>query len=235
MGQLPVFEEEVKNLRLALRLSIAFVVMSAALFGSAGSVAWSQAWLYMVIQFSFWALTAAWLKKHNPQILKERMVFLKPEAKGWDKVILITSTIVFIPYLLLPGLDAVRYRWSSIPLAIVALGFVGVIISLLLIFSVIQANKYLSRFVEVQRERGHKVIISGPYQYVRHPMYVGLILLLYTIPVALGSLWTLLPASVLTLLFVIRTHYEDKTLHQELEGYKAYSGRVKYRLLPGIW
>jgi protein-S-isoprenylcysteine O-methyltransferase Ste14 len=117
----------------------------------------------------------------------------------------------------------------------VVLGFVGVIISLLLIFLAMRANKYLSRFVEVQRERGHKVIISGPYQYVRHPMYAGLIVLIYSIPVALGSLWTLLPASVLTLLFVIRTYFEDKTLHEELEGYKAYSERVKYRLLPGIW
>jgi protein-S-isoprenylcysteine O-methyltransferase Ste14 len=89
--------------------------------------------------------------------------------------------------------------------------------------------------VEVQRERGHKVITSGPYQYVRHPMYVGVIILLYSIPVALGSLWTLIPASVLSFLFVIRTHFEDKTLHEELEGYQSYSTKVKYRLLPGIW
>jgi protein-S-isoprenylcysteine O-methyltransferase Ste14 len=226
---------EVSTLRIALRFSMAFVVMSAALFGSAGTVAWFQAWLYMVIQFSFWTVMVVWLKRHNPQLLNDRMAFLKPAAKGWDKIILITSTIVFFPYFLLPGLDAVRYRCSSVPLAIAVLGFVGVIVSLLLIFSVIRVNKYLSRFVEVQRERGHKVITSGPYQYVRHPMYVGLIILLYSIPVALGSFWTLIPASVLSFLFVIRTHFEDKTLHEELEGYKSYSTKVKYRLLPGIW
>ena len=226
---------EVLTLRIALRLSMAFVGMSAAFFGSAGTLAWFQAWLYIVIQFSFWTVTAVWMKKHNPELLKDRMAFLKRSAKGWDKIIIVTSTAVLVPYLLLPGLDAVRYRWSSVPLAIVVLGFVGVLVALLLMVWVIQVNTYLSRFVEVQRERGHKVITSGPYRYVRHPMYASLIILLYSIPVALGSLWTLIPASILTLLFVIRTYFEDQTLHEELEGYNSYSTKVKYRLLPGIW
>jgi protein-S-isoprenylcysteine O-methyltransferase Ste14 len=226
---------EVSTLRIALRLLVAFVVMSAVFFGSAGTVAWPQAWLYMVIQFSFHTMTAVWLKKHNPQLLKERMAFLKPTAKKWDKVILVISTIVFFPYLLLPGLDAVRYHWSSVPLPVSVAAYAGVIVSFLLVFAVIRENAFLSRFVEVQKEKGHKVITTGPYRYVRHPMYVGVIILLYSIPVALGSLWTLLPATVLTLLFVIRTHLEDKTLHEELEGYKSYSRTVKYRLLPWVW
>jgi len=226
---------EVLTLRIALRLSMAFVGMSAAFFGSAGTLAWFQAWLYIVIQFSFWTVTAVWMKKHNPQLLKDRMAFLKPSAKGWDKMIIVTSTAVFIPYLLLPGLDAVRHRWSSVPLVISVLGFVGVLAALLLMVWVIRVNTYLSRFVEVQKERAHKVITSGPYQYVRHPMYAGLIILLYSIPVALGSLWTLIPASVLTVLFVIRTYLEDQTLHEELAGYTSYSTKVKYRLLPGVW
>ena len=175
------------------------------------------------------------MKKHNPQLLKERMVFLKPAAKNWDKIIIVTSTAVFIPYLLVPGLDAVRYRWSTVPPAVAVLGFVGVIFALFVMAWVIRVNAYLTRFVEVQRERGHKVITSGPYRYVRHPMYASLIILLYSIPVALGSLWTLIPASILTLLFVIRTYFEDQTLHEELEGYNSYSTKVKYRLLPGIW
>ena len=226
---------EVLTLRIALRLSMAFVGMSAAFFGSAGTLAWFQAWLYIVIQFSFWTVTAVWMKKHNPELLKDRMAFLKRSAKGWDKIIIVTSTAVFVPYLLLPGLDAVRYRWSSVPLAIVVLGFVGVIFALFVMAWVIRVNAYLTRFVEVQRERGHKVITSGPYRYVRHPMYASLIILLYSIPVALGSLWTLIPASILTLLFVIRTYFEDQTLHEDLEGYNSYSTKVKYRLLPGVW
>ena len=225
----------VSTLRIVLRLLIAFVVMSAVFFGSAGTVAWPQAWLYMMIQFSFWAGTALWLKKHNPQLLKDRMVFLKPAAKGWDKTIIKTSTAVFVPYLLLPGLDAVRYQWSSVPLPVSVVAYAGVMVSLLLFFAVLRENAYLSRFVEVQKERGHKVITTGPYRYIRHPMYVAVIVLLYSIPVALGSLWTLIPGLVLTILFIIRTHFEDKTLHDELEGYKAYSTKVKYKLFPGIW
>jgi protein-S-isoprenylcysteine O-methyltransferase Ste14 len=149
-------------------------------------------------------------------LLKDRRALLKPAAKGWDKVVLVTSTIVFFPYLLMPGLDAVRYRWSTVPPALAVFGFVGVIVSLLLIFWVMRVNTYLSRFVEVQRERRHKVITSGPYQYVRHPMYVGVIILLYSIPVALASLWTLIPASVLSFLFVIRTHVEARKRIRQL-------------------
>ena len=225
----------VSNSRLALRLLAAFLVMSAAFFGSAGTVAWFEAWLYMAIQFSFWAVTGLWLKKHNPQLLKDRMVFLKGETRGWDRIIIIVSTILFVPYLLLPGFDAVRYQWSSVPLPVSVAGFAGVIVSLLLFFAVLRENTYLSRFVEIQKEKGHKVITTGPYRYVRHPMYAGLIVLLYSLPLALGSLWTLVPASVLTVIFVIRTYLEDQTLREELEGYQAYSARVKYRLLPGIW
>jgi len=113
------------------------------------------------------------------------MVFLKPASRGWDKTIIMTSTAVFVPYLLLPGLDAVRYEWSSVPVLVSVLAYAGVMVSLLLFFAVLRENAYLSRFVEVQKERGHKVVTTGPYRYVRHPMYVGLILLLYSIPVAL--------------------------------------------------
>jgi protein-S-isoprenylcysteine O-methyltransferase Ste14 len=226
---------DVSRLRIALRLAVTFVVMGAAFFGSAGTVVWFRAWLYLVIQFSFWTVTALWLKKHNPQLLKERMVFLKPGAKGWDKIIVLVSTVVFIPYLLLPGLDAVRYRWSSVSLPVSTVGFAGVVGSLLLFFAVLRENAYLSRFVEIQKEKGHKVITTGPYRYVRHPMYVALIFLLYSIPIALGSLWTFIPATVLTLLFVVRTYLEDKTLCRELDGYEAYTGKVKHRLFPMIW
>jgi protein-S-isoprenylcysteine O-methyltransferase Ste14 len=96
-------------------------------------------------------------------------------------------------------------------------------------------NSYLSRIVEIQTERGHRVITTGPYQYVRHPMYFGVIVLFNSIPVALGSLWTLIPSSVLTLLILIRTYLEDKTLREELEGYNSYAEKVKYKIIPGIW
>lgn len=214
---------------------MAFVAISAAFFGSAGTLAWPQAWLYLIIQFSFSTAASVWLKKHNPRLLEDRMAFWKTPTKGWDKIIMATSTAVFIPYLLLPGLDAVRYQWSSVPPPVMAAGFAGIIFSLLLIFTVMRENAYLSRIVEVQKQRGHKVITTGPYRYIRHPMYISVIVMFYTIPLALGSLWTLIPASALTLLIIIRTCFEDKTLHEELEGYRSYSEKVKCRLFPWIW
>ena len=96
-------------------------------------------------------------------------------------------------------------------------------------------NTFLSRIVEIQKERGHRVITTGPYQYVRHPMYFGVIVLFFCIPVALGSLWSLIPSAALTLLVLIRTVLEEKTLHEELEGYNSYAEKVRYKIVPGIW
>lgn len=148
---------------------------------------------------------------------------------------MLTGTIISIPFLILPGIDAVRYRWSQIAMPIKTAGFAAIIASFILIFYVMRENTYLSRVVEIQKDRGHKVITTGPYRYVRHPMYVGVIILLVSVPLALGSLWALVPGVALTIIIIIRTHLEDKTLHAELEGYKAYAGKVRYRLVPGIW
>lgn len=227
--------KEISTARVLIRLIIGIAIMSAAFFGSAGTLDWLEAWLYMIFQFTFSGAMAVWLKKNNPDLLKDRMTLFKSSARGWDKVLFWMMTVVFIPYLFLPGLDAIRYRWSSVPLFIKVFGFMAIAASLLMISWVMHENTYLSRVVEIQKERGHRVITTGPYQYIRHPMYAAVITQLICIPLGLGSLLTLIPASVLIALLAIRTHFEDKTLHSELEGYKAYSEKVKYRLIPGVW
>lgn len=176
-----------------------------------------------------------WLRKHNPELLKVRMELWKRMAKPWDKAIVVLFIADSIPLFVLPGLDAIRYQWSHVPLPIKILGFAVMLVSSGLIFWVLKTNPYSSAAVEVQRERGHKPITTGPYRFVRHPMYVGAILWFISTPLALGSLITLIPATILALLIVLRTYLEDKTLHEELEGYAAYTQTVKYRLIPGIW
>ncbi len=223
------------TIQIVIRLLAAVIVMSAAFFGSAGTFDWPEAWLYMVVQFSFSTALSIWLKKYNPDLLKERMAFFKRSAKRWDKVIMLICTAAFVPYLVLPGLDVVRYRWSKLPLPVRSAGFVGILLSLALVFLVMRENTYLSRVVEIQKDRGHKVVSTGPYRYVRHPMYLGVIIMLVCIPLALGSLWALIPAAVLTGLIIVRTDLEDKMLHAELQGYKAYAQKVRHRLIPGIW
>ncbi|MCL4538524.1 MAG: isoprenylcysteine carboxylmethyltransferase family protein, partial [Bacteroidetes bacterium] len=121
----------------------------------------------------------------------------------------------------------------SLPIKIIGFGLL--VLSSGLIFWALKANPYSSTVVEIQADRGHKTITTGPYQYVRHPMYVGAILWGFSVPLALGSLITFVLSIIVTSLIVVRTHLEDKVLQKELDGYTAYAGAVKYRLIPGVW
>jgi len=226
---------EISTKQVAVRIILAIIVLTGLLFGTAGTLNWVEAWLYLIIQFSFSISLSVWLKKNNPELLKDRMIFLKKTAKGWDKVIILISILIFIPYIVLPGLDAVRYHWSQVSLPFKTTGFIGIFWSFVLISWVMRENKYLSRVVEIQKERGHEVVQTGPYKYVRHPMYLGLIILFFCLPLALGSFWTLIPGALLTALIIVRTHLEDRTLHEELEGYRAYAHSVRYKLIPSLW
>jgi protein-S-isoprenylcysteine O-methyltransferase Ste14 len=131
------------------------------------------------------------------------------------------------------GLDAVRYEWSQIPFTLKAAGFAGLIFSLVLTFLPMKENPYLTKIVVVQKDQ--KVITTGPYKYIRHPMYSGVIILFFALPLALGSLFALIPGIPLTIALIIRTCFEDKMLHEELPGYKEYARKTRYRLLPWVW
>jgi protein-S-isoprenylcysteine O-methyltransferase Ste14 len=226
---------EISTWRLVIQSAIGLGIIFALLFGSAGTVAWPEGWLYMLVQFGSSMLMLFWLKRTNPELLKVRFDIRKRVQKTWDKVILILIMVTCAPLFMLPGLDAVRYRWSHVPLALKIIGFVGLILSFGIIFWVVRTNPYSSAAVEIQKDRGHKVITTGPYECVRHPMYVGAILGFISAPLALGSLFTFVPALILTALIATRTCLEDKTLLQELDGYTAYVETVKYRLIPGVW
>jgi protein-S-isoprenylcysteine O-methyltransferase Ste14 len=228
-------QSEISTTGVVARLAIGFVIISAVLFGSAGTVIWPEAWLYIIVQFSFSGGIAVWLRKNNPALLKERMTFLKQSAQVWDKVIALGFIPFLAAYFLLAGLDAVRYGWSAVSWPVKVAGFAGVLVSLAVMFWVMRENAYLSRVVEIQKERGHHVISTGPYRYVRHPMYASIILLFFSIPLALGSLWALIPAAVLSAVLVVRIHLEERMLREGLEGYTAYAEKVRYRLIPGIW
>jgi protein-S-isoprenylcysteine O-methyltransferase Ste14 len=218
-----------------IRLAFWYAIMAALLFGSAGTLNWGEAWLYLLVQGSLSTMAAIWMQKHNPDLLRERMTFLKRSAKDWDKSIIVLGTVMSIPLYGLPGLDAVRYRWSHIPSWLECVGFVGILIANAVIYRTMKANPYLTRLVEVQKDRGHQVVTTGPYQYVRHPMYAGVLLWLLCFPLALGSWTTIIPSLYLIGLMVVRTGLEDKTLHEELDGYAQYAEKVRCRLVPRIW
>ena len=224
-----------RDARVIIRLILGYVLMAAFLFIPAGSIYWIEAWIYIILQFSFSIATFLWLRKNNPELLRERMGLVKREVKSWDKVLMISTTPFFFALIVIPGLDAVRFHWSFISGEVKMLGTIGIFFSLTLFFVVIRENTFLSNVVRIQEERGHCVITTGPYRFVRHPMYVAVITLFFAIPVALGSLYGIIPAGFLAVGIIIRTSLEDKILQRELSGYKEYTQETKYRLLPGVW
>jgi len=226
---------EISTWRIIVQSTVGLGILFALLFGCAGTFNWPEAWLFILIQLSSSTVMVLWMKKHNPELLKERMELWKRLTKPWDKAIVILLIAASVPFFALPGLDAIRYQWSYVSLPFKVIGFSGTVLSYVLIFWVVKTNPYSSAAVEIQEDLGHKTITTGPYQHVRHPMYLGAILLFFSIPLALGSLVTFILSTILTALIVVRTYLEDKTLHQELEGYPAYSETVQYRLIPGIW
>jgi protein-S-isoprenylcysteine O-methyltransferase Ste14 len=221
--------------KIIIRFISGLILIGAILFGTAGTFHWPEAWIYIIIQFGWSVVLSVWLWNYDPELLKDRLKFMKKSAKGWDKVLTFVSMPFYIPYLVIPGFDAVRYQWSHVPVWAKIICFILVAVSFFWISWIMKENTYLSRFVEIQEERGHKVITTGPYRFVRHPMYIGSTVLLLVLPVALGSLYALIPVAFCIVIMIIRTYLEDKTLYKELEGYAEYAQKTKYRLLPGIW
>ena len=225
-----------KDIKLDIFIKIVLTVLFflVLVFVSAGTLDWPEAWLFMFILLGYGIPVGLWLKKHDPVLLKKRMELDKP-VKTWDRIIMAFSSVFFIAALFVAGFDAIRYRWSQIPLIIESIAFIGIFLSFVWVFLVIKENTYLSRIVEVQKKRHHKVITTGPYSYVRHPMYVAVVLMTIFIPIALGSWYALIPSVIAGLFMVARTYFEDKMLQKELVGYKAYAKKVRYRLVPGLW
>jgi protein-S-isoprenylcysteine O-methyltransferase Ste14 len=220
--------------RMLAKALLGLLLLFAVLFLSADTLYWPEGWLYVILQSAISGWLIIWLKKHNPRLLRERAAFKKP-VKGWDAVISIVFAILFLALFVIAGLDAVRYHWTQMSLLPKAIGFAGITLWGYIHFSVLRVNSYVSKIVEVRADRGQKVISEGPYRIVRHPMYVGFIILIMSIPLALGSLYALIPAALLVVVLAIRTALEDRTLQKELPGYNAYSEKTRYKLLPGIW
>lgn len=216
---------------IALQFIAGIVVCIALLFGVAGTWNWPEAWIYLIIQFTFSGIMATYLLKNDPSLLQKRMAFDIPKEL-WDKFIMLSIVIFSCALFIMPALD-VRYGWSSVPLIVKTISFLLIAWSLHIIFLTLKENSYLAKIVVIQK--GHKVISTGPYAKVRHPMYVGAIILFVALPLALNSVYSIIPGLIVALTLIIRTSLEDKRLHKELKGYKAYAKKVKYKLIPGVW
>ncbi|MCU1261298.1 MAG: hypothetical protein JWO80_4183 [Bryobacterales bacterium] len=205
-----------------------------SLFGSSGQLTWNRGWICTVLYLGGLHTTRAVLKRLNPGLLEQRQAPMRKDTKPFDKIFMRVFLSLTIVQPVIAGLD-VRFNGAPMPFWTVYPGIGLFIVSATLITWVLVKNPHAESSVRIQEDRGHTVVASGPYRFVRHPMYVGLILLHASMALILGSMWTLALAALITIMFLWRTALEDQTLRQELPGYEEYTTVTRYRLMPGIW
>jgi protein-S-isoprenylcysteine O-methyltransferase Ste14 len=225
-------ERHIKTFLQALPL---FAWWFVSLFGSAGQLTWNRGWICTVLYLGGLQASRIILRRFNPRLLKERETAIRKDTKPFDKIFLRLILSLTIVQPVIAGLDAVRFKWASMPFWTVYPGVGLFILAATWITWVLIRNPHAESSVRIQEDRAHTVIASGPYRFVRHPMYGGLILWHASVALILGSMWTLALAGVITILFLWRTALEDQTLRQELPGYEEYTTVTRYRVMPGIW
>jgi protein-S-isoprenylcysteine O-methyltransferase Ste14 len=212
-----------------------FILFALALFLPAGSLTWLSGWVFLVLFFGFFTIVNIWLFKHNPGLLQERMSLGRSDQKGWDKILFPLLLALPFAWLAFISLDAVRFHWSIIPAWVQVVGAAILLFSFRLLFLTFRENSYLSTVVRIQEDRGHKVVSSGPYHYVRHPMYSAFIPFMLGTPLLLGSWYGVLLGLGFMVVLARRAVLEENTLREELHGYADYMTQVKYRILPYVW
>jgi len=216
---------------------VAYLSIPLVLLVCGGDLGWWQAWVYSLLIVAAGIGGRIWAERRHPGMMAERQNIEKIQsAKAWDKVLApLMALSVSFPLVIVAGLDH-RRGWSPVfPPWIIVLGFLLISLGYAFASWALAENRFFSTTVRIQTDRGHVVCDSGPYRIVRHPGYAGNIPPLLGIVLALGSVWTLIPAAVALVIAVIRTALEDRTLQEELPGYRDYARRVLYRLIPGIY
>ncbi len=225
------------SLTLARKAWFGSVAALAAIWGliflSAGSLEFWQGWAFWSV-FSTWSVTAtAYFLKRDPDLISRRLhAGFIAERKASQKVIQTLVNVLFVAELVVPGLDY-RFQWSQVPAALAVVGDAAVAAGYFVVFLVFRENSFASVLIEV--DRGQRVISTGPYRMVRHPMYSGGLLAMLSTPVALGSYWALLCFPPILLAIVWRLLDEERLLARELAGYDDYRRRTRCRLIPRVW
>jgi protein-S-isoprenylcysteine O-methyltransferase Ste14 len=208
--------------------------MAVALFWSAGRIDWWPAWAAIAVWLVFYTAMDITIFRLNPDLMAERLSPPKG-AKTWDRVILSILRLTQLARYILAGLD-LRYGWTSgFPLSAQIAALIVCALSYALLTWAMASNAFFSQIVRIQSERGQAVVSGGPYRYVRHPAYIGMIIFELAMPTLLASWWAIIVSGLCAILLILRTALEDRTLHAELNGYVDYARQVRYRLLPGIW
>lgn len=219
--------------RIMLVFLVTIVMLGLFLFVPAGSLNFWQAWVYSIVFFVSSATITFYIWKNDPALLERRSeIGVVEEKEKTQKIIQGFAYIGFILILVIPALDH-RFSWSNVPFFIVILGDILVIAGLYLYFLVLKENTFASATIEITTDQ--KVITTGPYSLVRHPMYLGALIMLFGTPLALGSWWGLIIVVLYVFALVTRIRDEEKFLSKNLPGYDEYRQKVQYRLIPLLW
>ncbi|WP_411905586.1 methyltransferase family protein [Rhizobium mayense] len=218
-----------KAISYAIGLPLALL---ALVFLPVGRLDWRPGWVFIVFLLVIYGIAILVMRRVNPMIFRARSRF-QAGTKRWDLILVSLICMGMIAEIPLGTLDSGRMNWSVMPTSVVILGYILLAVGIALGTWAQAVNRFFEPGVRLQRERGQHVISNGPYAYVRHPGYVSAILVFAGL--ALGSWWALIPAAWASGVLILRTGWEDALLQAELEGYADYAGRVRFRLLPGVW
>jgi protein-S-isoprenylcysteine O-methyltransferase Ste14 len=222
--------------RIAARTALWSAGVAALLFIPAGTLRWPGGWVFLAEISVCGLATELWLARHDPALLAERRSSLVQCGQaGWDKVLMKAVPLLWLVWLPLMALDAARYRLSQVPGWMQGIGALVLILSFVIVHLAYRANSYAAPVVRIQQERGHRVVTTGPYRFVRHPIYASGNLSYLGTPLLLGSWYGLVMVPVMATLLGIRAVLEERMLMAELDGYRDYAAWVRYRLVPLVW
>ena len=221
--------------KLLLQNTFFVVAMGVLLFATAGTLHWPAAWVYLATSATLGPACGLWLARTDPGLLAERMrLTARDEQPAADKKFMLVFVVTAFFWFVAMGMDR-RMHASDVPLALQVLGLAMYLLSTGFIMWVFRENSFAAPVVKVQAERHHHVVSTGPYAFVRHPMYSSVMLFFAGVPLLLGSWWGLAMAPLFAALFAIRARIEERALIAGLPGYADYTARVRYRLVPGVW
>ena len=224
--------QEMKSLikKIIIRFSLLPVVLGLLILIPAGTFNYWQVYIYFSILVVPMTFVLLYFLKNDPEFLERRTKAKEKEKQQF--FISILSTLIFLAGFIIPGLDH-RFTWSYVPMHLTISADIIILMGYLIIFFVFKQNSYASRIIEVNENQ--KLISTGLYAIVRHPMYIGVLIMFLPTPIALGSYWGLIPFALFPVSLVLRILNEEKVLTDNLEGYKEYCQKTKYRLIPFLW
>ena len=222
-------------MRLKILLGLIFILLFfSTWFWLAGGLAWLRGWMFIGLLIVGRSLSTFYIKHKDPELLRRRGQ-IGQGTKNWDIALLTLFGFTYLVILVVAAIDA-QHRWSTMPRWLWPIGAVLYGLFEGVMTWAMAVNTHFEKTVRIQRDRNHRVIQSGPYRIIRHPGYIATLLgFVLATPLLLGSWWAFVPALLAAFCLILRTALEDQTLRKELTGYEAYTGKVRYRLFPGLW